>query len=141
MREEKQQIDLSLFSEAQKFYCCCCKKNFSFFFLNVGFMRPLWYRSSLSHFLPKIKGRGPHLLLKDRIWAEILWRRWSSKSSFRCTYFFPVSSFEKLQSYTRFLLQKYPILDSFFYLFLSTWKKSFLRKILGLFWFFKELLD
>ena len=49
------------------------KKNFSFFFLNVGFMRPLWYRSSnLSHFLPKIKGRGPHLLLKDRIWAEIL---------------------------------------------------------------------
>ena len=96
------------------------KKNFSFFFLNVGFMRPLWYRSSnLSHFLPKIKGRGPHLLLKDRIWAEIL----SGVDevvrvvSDALIFFSRTKLLRKASKLHAISSSKYPIFDSFFYLF------------------------
>ena len=96
------------------------KKNFSFFFLNVGFMRLLWYHSSnLSHFLPKIKGRGPHLLLKDRIWAEIL----SGVDevvrvvSDALIFFSRTKLLRKASKLHAISSSKYPILDSFFYLF------------------------
>ena len=83
-------------------------------------MRPLWYRSSnLSHFLPKIKGRGPHLLLKDRIWAEILSGvdEVVKVVSDALIFFSRTKLLRKASKLHAISSSKYPILDSFFYLF------------------------